>query len=218
MKVDKQVSQRLVELVRLGEQVLKTRRSLGPHVVADDVVDEQLAAQWIASVDNLLARTFGVDGAHYSRFKQHTADYVSYTNVFRAQGVLKAAADDFAGGHLVGLRQLVEAEVFDDFLEQAAQLHSAGYHAPAAVVAGCVLEDALQRGCAKRSIALPPKPKLDAMNSELSRIGAYSKLVQKRITALADLRNMAAHGQWSDFTAADVDDMIKAVRRIVEEI
>ena len=118
----------------------------------------------------------------------------------------------------MGLRQLVEAEVFDDFLEQAAHLCSAGYHPPAAVVAGCVLEDALRRACAKRSIALSPAPKIDAMNSELARVGVYSKLVQKRITTLADLRNKAAHAQWTDFTEVDVDEMIKAVRRFVEEI
>ena len=218
MKVDQQISDRLADLVKLGDQVLATRRSPGRHVITDDRVDQQLAAQWIASVENLLVRTFGVDSAHSSRFKQHTANYISYSDVLRAQGVLKAAADDFSGGHLMGLRQLVEAEVFDDFLEQAGHLYAAGYHPAAAVVAGCVLEDALRRACAKRSIALAPSPKLDTMNSDLARVGAYSKLVQKRITALADLRNKAAHGQWTDFTAADVDEMIKSVRRLVEEI
>jgi len=217
MKVEQQVTDRLVELVSLGDRVIGTRRSPGSNVIGDDRVDQQLAAQWIASVDSLLTRAFGADSPHHAQFKKHTANYITYSDVLRAQGVVQAALEDLKGGHLVGLKQLVEAEIFDDFLEQAAHLHAAGYFPAAAVVAGCVLEDSLRRICAKHSITLSANPKLDSMNSDLAKVGAYSKLVQKRVTTLADLRNKAAHGQWSEFTAADVDEMIKAVRRFVED-
>ena len=55
------------------------------------------------------------------------------------------------------------------------------------------------------------------MNAELGKAGVYTKLVQKRVTALADLRNKAAHGQWDQFCRSDVEEMIPAVRRIMEE-
>ena len=135
----------------------------------------------------------------------------------RAQGVLKAAAEDLAGGHLFDLKQLIEAEVLDDFLEQADSLHSAGFHPAAAVIAGCVLEDALRKLCDKHSIPLSAKPKLDKMNADLAKKGAYSKLILKRVTMLADLRNKAAHGKWKEFKADDVEDMLKSVRRFIEE-
>ncbi|EFK06425.1 conserved hypothetical protein [delta proteobacterium NaphS2] len=45
----------------------------------------------------------------------------------------------------------------------------------------------------------------------------YSKLVQKQITALADLRNKAAHGEWEQFSTADVEDMLQKVRRFMED-
>jgi len=51
---------------------------------------------------SLLSRAFGVEMAHYTNFRKHVDGYVTYSNVFRAQGVLKAAADDYAGGHLIG--------------------------------------------------------------------------------------------------------------------
>ena len=55
------------------------------------------------------------------------------------------------------------------------------------------------------------------MNADLAKAGVYDKLIQKRITALADLRNKAAHGEWSQFIEQDVVEMIQSVRRIMEE-
>lgn len=50
------------------------------------------------------------------------------------------------------------------------------------------------------------------MSVELAKAGIYTKLVQKKITALADLRNKAAHGEWTEFTKKDVENMIRDVR------
>ena len=50
------------------------------------------------------------------------------------------------------------------------------------------------------------------MNAELAKAGAYNLLWQKNITALADLRNKAAHGQWDQFTKDDVATMLQQVR------
>jgi hypothetical protein len=55
------------------------------------------------------------------------------------------------------------------------------------------------------------------MNVELAKAGIYNALWQKKITALADLRNKAAHGKWAEFTQKDVEDMIRDVRRFMED-
>lgn len=217
MNVDEKITARLTELLAAGEKVLGTRRSLGPGIMGDDRVDSQTAWQWITSVQSLLSRVLGEESAHFRNFSKHIEGYVTYSNVHRAQGVLKAAADDYAGGHLLEVRRLIEAEVFDDFLEQGEHLLNSGYFQAAAVVAGCVLEDGLRKLCAKFGIDVSAKPKLDQMNSDLARAGAYNKLIQKRVTALADLRNKAAHGQWDQFERADVEDMLNAVRRFMED-
>lgn len=217
MKIDEKIKTRITELLTLGEKVLGTRRSPPPNVVGDDRIDSQLAAQWITSVQGLLDRVFGESSAHFVNFAKHTQGYVTFSNVTRAQGVLKAAADDYSGGHLFNVRHLIEAEVFDDFLEQAEHLLSVGYFQAAAVICGAVLEDSLRALCLKSGIAIPDKPKLDQMNADLAKAGVYDKLLQKRITALADLRNKAAHGEWKSFSKADVEDMLSATRRIVAD-
>lgn len=217
MKPDEKIQKRLAELIEMGDSVLATKHSPGPNVVADYRVDSQKAYQWATSVQNLLARVFGPTSEHYKNFTAQVSRHLSFSYTYRAQGILKAAKDDYDNGHLFELRRLVEAEVFDDFLEQAEHLLSAGYYQPAAVVAGCVLEDGLRKLCDRQGVNLPQKPKLDTINAELAKAGVFSKLVQKRITALADLRNKAAHGQWSDFSKDDVTEMVGAVRRLMEK-
>jgi hypothetical protein len=54
------------------------------------------------------------------------------------------------------------------------------------------------------------------MNDDLAKAGAYNSLVQKRITALAAIRNSAAHGKPDDFSEKNVTDMIAQVRDFVE--
>ncbi len=217
MRIDEKIMKRLDELLEMGEQVLATRRSPGPNVIGDDRVNSQIAYQWATSVQNLLARVFGLDSEHYKNFTKRVESHLTYYPVFCAQGILKAAKDDYENEQLFEVRQLVEAELFDDLLEQAEHLFDSDYYQPAAVIAGCVLEDGLRKLCQKNGIALPEKPKLDKMNADLAKAGVVSKLVQKRITALADLRNKAAHGQWDQFIKEDVGEMIPAVRRIMEE-
>ena len=130
---------------------------------------------------------------------------------------MRAALDDFEGGYLFDARRLIEAEVFADFLDQAEELIRAGYKGPAAVVAGCVLEDALRRLCTAHGIPVPERPGLDRLNGELAKAGVYSKLVLKRITAIADIRNNAAHGRWDEFDEDDVTDMIEWIVKFTQE-
>ncbi len=216
MHVDEKIKRRLDELIATGEQVLATKRSPGPNVIGDSKVDTQMAYQWATSVQNLLVRVFGQESEHYKNFSSQVTKYLTFSPIYRAQGILKAAKDDYENEQLFEVRRLIEAELFDDFLEQSEHLLNSGYYQPAAVIAGCVLEDGLRKLCEKSSITLPSKPKLDTMNSDLAKAGVFSKLVQKRITTLADLRNKAAHGQWDQFTKEDVVEMIQAIRRIME--
>lgn len=212
MSIDVKIASRLDELIVLGRRVLATRRSPEVGVITDDYIDVQLANQWMTSCLNLLSRVFGDSSAHYQRMKEQLPKYPTWSNVNQAFGVLLAAQDDYASGSIFDMKTLIEADIFDDFLEQAEHLLEAGYILPAAVLTGSVLEDGLRKLCVRNDIVLADKPKLDSMNSDLAKKGTYSKLVQKRITAIADLRNNAAHGVANAFDKSDVDAMLRDVR------
>lgn len=217
MNLDAKVLKRLDDLIHNGEQVLATKRTPSPYVIGDSQVDSQLAYQWATSAQNLLATVFGRDSEHYKNLIAQVGKNLTYSPVYHAQGILRAAKEDYENGHLFELRKIVEAELFDDFLDQAEHLLQKDYYQAAAVVAGAVLEDALRKLCIQHEITLGSKPKLDTMNADLAKKGTYSKLVQKRITTLADLRNKAAHGEWDKFDIEDVKEMLPSVRRFMEE-
>jgi hypothetical protein len=112
----------------------------------------------------------------------------------------------------------VRADVFDDFLEMADHLLTAGYKDPAAVIVGAVLEEHLRRLCAHHAIPISENGrarKADSLNIDLASKTVYSKLDQKSITAWQDLRNKAAHGEFALYTDAQVDLMLKGVRDFV---
>jgi hypothetical protein len=217
MSVDAKVADRLAELIQVGDSVLATRKPPPSNTIGFDAsVNSQAAYQWFTSVQNILSRVFGTTSEHYKNFVALNSKGLTFSPVNRAQGVLRAAHDDFIRGFLFDVRRLIEAEVFDDFLDQASALFDAGYDQAAAVVAGSVLEDGLRRLCSAHSISLPDKPKLDGINSELAKNGVYSKLTQKRITAIADIRNSAAHGKNDQYTSADVGESIGWIRQFLE--
>jgi len=130
----------------------------------------------------------------------------------KLRAVLEAAKEDYEGGYLNSLKLIVQAEVFGSELEQASELLASGYIPAAAVTAGVVLEAGLREWCVDNAL---PIGKLDKMNSDLAKASVYNKLVQKQITALADIRNSAAHGHYDQFSKPDVANMINEVQRIL---
>lgn len=216
MSIDSKIIDRLEELIQFGKRV--NSGVYEDHNTHYYKLNDQHFSQWAASSLNLLGRVFGIASIHYKSFQSVVDSYGTAEPVEnippRGLGVLLSAQDDYENGYLFDTRALIEAEVFDDFLEQAEHLHTSGYHASAAVIVGCVLEDGLRKACGREGISLPTSPKLDWMNAELAKQGVYSKLVQKQITALAGIRNEAAHGNWTAFTKDDVTGMISQVRAI----
>ncbi|MGN6146671.1 MAG: DUF4145 domain-containing protein [Mesorhizobium sp.] len=207
--LDQRTIRLLDDLIELGDRVKGTfRREEYSGVVAES----GLHAEWVSRVCAFVERIFGRDSEYYRRINSAKMDETYSYSVGYLYHHLLAIKADIQAGALFNSVQIVEADVFDEILEQAEHLCTSGYYAPAAVVTGCVLEDALRRLAQRKGIVLSQKPKLDAVNAELAKVGTYQKLMQKRITALADIRNSAAHGQWNDFTKEDVDAMIRDVR------
>ena len=53
------------------------------------------------------------------------------------------------------------------------------------------------------------------MNDDLAKAGIYNSLVQKQITALAGIRNSAAHGKIDEFTKVNVEQMIPEIEHFL---
>lgn len=179
-------------------------------------VDDVAYMRFRTEALNLIKRACGEDSDHYRQMKTLAEDKNTALNSYYFKdcyGVLEAASRDYEGGMIFQIRAMVAAEVLDDFLEQAEHLFEQGFHVPAASLAGAVLEDTLRKLSEAKGISIPDKTSIDKLNGELARAGIYDKLVLKRITAIADVRNNADHGHFDKFKKEDVEDMLKWVRR-----
>ena len=210
-------SQRFDELAAEIEQVEATKAQRHGEFGAFTVVDEEKMDEWRLKAKSLISRTCGKDSEHLEAFcnaESPSHFETNYDVLKRLRPIFSAARSDFQGGHLASVRSLVQAELFDSELDQASELLNQGYSGPAGVVAGVVLETSLRDLCDQHSL---PHGKLDQMNSGLAKAGVYNKLQQKRITAIADIRNSAAHGKWSEFADTDVSEMIRDVQRFLAD-
>ena len=180
-------------------------------------VDSDLVVNWSVKVKNLLSRLCGTESTHLNEFveAEKKSSYEDSSERFsKMKAVFLAAKEDYEGGYIVTFRSVVQAEVFGSEIEQATELIDKGYKVAAAVIAGTVLETALRALCDRNQL---PHGRLDKMNADLVKAGVYNTLMQKRITALAAIRNSAAHGKPTEFSDDDVRSMIADVERFLAD-
>lgn len=212
MKTDPIIMKRFEELEVKAHGVQATKEPYGGNFYKIDSVKYQ---EWAISVLNLLQRIFGEPSVHFKQFIILHSNFQGFIDTFEnCLGVFNAAKDDYLGGYLLNLKSLVSAEVLDNVLEQAEELLKKEYKDSACIAIGVTLETTLKDLCNKIQI---PTGKLDKMNADLSKAGIYNLTKQKQITAWADLRNNAAHGNYSSYTKEDVDDFLKGVKRFIAD-
>jgi len=230
MKIDEKILKRFDELLSKWREISQSVEVKlgGGHIarisggnISPRPANRDRFYGWYVKAIYLLEQVFGRETPHYNTFyelckniMESTEDETSFDNAY---AVLKSAKEDYENGYMFDFHILIEAEVFNDFLEQAEELFKKGYFQVSAVIAGCVLEDSLRKLGQRKVVSFPTDKTIDPMNVELAKAGIYNALWQKKITALADLRNKAAHGKWTEFTEKDVEDMIRNVRRFMED-
>lgn len=149
---------------------------------------------------------------------------VNSDDFYDLAAAVQALRDDYAGDYLQTFRELLNADLFSDFLGMAEYLlQDERLKTPAAVLAGGVLEEHLRKLCAKHGIDVEstdgsgkvhPK-RADAMNTDLRKAGVYGQNDQKQVTAWLGIRNSAAHAKHDEFDEAQVTNLIMGVRTFV---
>ncbi|WP_211280182.1 hypothetical protein [Streptomyces lushanensis] len=154
---------------------------------------------------------------HRRQLKVH-GDLDNSFKIAEFVGIAAALRDDLKEGWTESVVEVVHADTHGDYLEMAEELLSKRYKDPAAVITGTTLEVHVRALCVKHSVDIEvsgvPK-KADTMNSDLKKAGVYGGLQQKQITAWMDLRNKAAHGNYTDYDAPQVRLFIDGVRNFM---
>lgn len=217
MSIDDKLKTKFERLLAEGEQILRNNGWPGDNFHHPETVEY---IRFRTEALNLVRKTCGEDSDHYLQLRSVADNKQTAFNSYyfrECYAALEAAKRDYDDGLLFEVRLLVAAELFVDFLDQAKHLLEKGYHVPAASLAGAVLEDGLRKLSENNSIPVPSQTKIDKLNADLARKGVYSKLVQKNITAYADIRNNADHGHFDKFDPDDVEAMTKWVSRFLAE-
>ena len=219
MDVKQKIIEKFNKLIAEGIKILQESGWDGRHTYfkTPSNIDYQ---RWRTEALNLIKRVCGQDSEHYKQLLQIAQDDKSKNESYyfaHCYGILEAAKRDFDDDFLSDVKYLVRADLLDDFLAQAEMLLQEQYSIPAASLAGAVLEDTLRKLCDKKNISYPDKTKIDTLNIALAKASVYDKLVQKEITAKADLRNNADHGHFDKIKSDDVTDMIKWIRRFMRD-
>ena len=133
-------------------------------------------------------------------------------------GVAKALRDDLEAGYLQSLAEIVHAEVFADFIEMATHLLNNSYKDAAAVIIGSTLESHIRKLAVKNGVPTEAngKPlKAEQLNQDLTKASVYNLLDQKNVTAWLDLRNKAAHGDYTAYTTDQVKLLLSSVQEFM---
>lgn len=208
-------------LIKLGEDSLAHTRP-GPY--GSPIIESQAFTEFRASALSFIDRIFGHDHPYFDEFSKKVADVSDY-EIKYGIGILKAMRTELAGNWLVTTRGLISSEVFADFLEMSEHLLSEHYKDAAAVMIGSVLEEHLRQLATKAGVPIAqvingrsvPR-KADSLNADLAKANTYGVLDQKTITGWLDLRNKAAHGKYSEYTADQVSLMLGGVQNFLARV
>ena len=193
--------------------------SSSQHDDASDVLSKSDVSSLIARAAAGIERASG-KGAQYSSrvntilsIKCHDWDRLA-----QIVGVASGLLHDLRQGYAQSIEELLHSDVFSDYLDMANHLLSSGYKDAAAVISGSTLEAHLKQMAAKFGVSVEQngKPKkADSINSELVKASAYSKIEQKSITAWLGIRNSAAHGDYEDYEASQVQLMNQGIQDFI---
>jgi hypothetical protein len=198
------------DLIAVADAVLRT--TVSPRDWPIPFVDTAQFAEFRAGGLSFISNLYGSEHSFFTDFKSGVSS-ASPDDTQKGKGILRAIRGELAGGWLRSTKGLIAAELFADFMEMADHLLTEGYKDACAVIIGStlLLEEHLRRLCVTHAIPVvilkgtdQIAKKADTLNADLAKASVYSMLDQKNVTAWLDLRNKAAHGHYTDYSAEQV--------------
>lgn len=158
-------------------------------------------------------------GLRTSRAGETIADGKDACPKFEQQlNILKSVSQRFESS-LFDIKQLLQADVFDDELESARELLNKGFVRGAGAISGVVLEKHLLQVCHNHNVKLRKKhPSLGDYNEALKKEIIIDVATWRFISHLADIRNLCSHKKKKDPKEEDVSDLIDGVDKATKTL
>lgn len=221
----KKLKDEIDNLVKYGEQICIKASGSKSELRLDYITR---TSTWVTKIGQIIRGLCSEDSQYFKNYcdiLKTESFYVMHANCYEhicvMAGIIKAIQDDYEKGLLVNFRQLLQAEIFADFLEMGEYLLKENYKDAAAVIIGSVLEDVLRKLAISHGINILKQngdyKTLEPLNVELAKENVYNKLIQKQITSWGDLRNKAAHGHYNEYDKHQVEMMLLFVQKFCSD-
>ncbi|MFA6213257.1 MAG: hypothetical protein WCT03_03890 [Candidatus Obscuribacterales bacterium] len=217
MVVQDKIIERLDKAISAGAAVISSRGF--NQTYADEGLYFAFKAHGLACLVDVL----GVNHSYTKSFENMFVENGRRSEAEGGQKLLQTVREDFQAGYLHSVKELINAEVFSDFIEMAEYLLKDGYKDPAAVLGGAVLEQHLRKLCDKHEVSLTTQDnsggtrqkQASALNDELAKAGVYTKVQHKLVTSWQGIRNEAAHGNFSAYKLEEVRLMLSGITAFI---
>ena len=132
--------------------------------------------------------------------------------------ILKSIKQRFESS-LFDIKQLVQADLFDNELASARELYNHNFLRAAGAIAGVVLEKHLGNVCVSHNISLSKKtPTISDFNEILKSNSVLDIPNWRFIQLLGDIRNLCDHNKKVEPTAEQVKELIDGVDKVIKTI
>lgn len=132
--------------------------------------------------------------------------------------IMKSCSDRF-DSILYDIKDIVQADLFDDELEAAREINKKGFVRGAGAIAGVVLESHLSTVCEKHSLKIKKtNPSINDYNQLLKDNDIIDTPTWRFVQHLADVRNTCDHKKTIDPKQEAVDELIDGVSRITKTV
>jgi len=132
--------------------------------------------------------------------------------------ILKSTRKRFESS-LFGIKQVVQADLFDSELEASKELNKQGFVRCGGAISGVVLEKHLCQVCEHHNISITKKdPTINDFNQILKDKNVIEVPDWRFIQHLSDLRNLCDHDKKIEPTKEQVNELISGVEKITKTI
>lgn len=170
------------------------------------------------SYDNYTIQDF-LDGLVVKRVGQIIVDTSAAKKKFDQQlSILKSAKRRFEST-LFDIKQILQADIFDNELDAAKELNKNKFYRAAGVLVGVVIEKHLAQVCEDHNVTVRKKnPGISDLN-QLLRDADVIDIPQWRFNQhIADLRNICGHNKDVEPTQGQIEDMLSGVSKVIKTI
>ena len=143
---------------------------------------------------------------------------VAFPKFQQQLNILKAAQGRLESS-LFDMIEILQADLFDDELDAAAELAKKGFLRGAGAVVGVVLEGHLGHVCGKHDLKTRKKaPTINNLNQMLKDGAIIDTPNWRFIQHLGDLRNLCDHSKGREPTNEEVNDLITGVKKVIKTL